>query len=84
MSFEEAKAQRDLIQQEVDRAGEALEAFPRTGPMNLTPDAVRATPAWQTAKANYQRAFKRLQDFNVTFTKTFAKELRAERARRGR
>lgn len=79
-AFEEAKAERARIEAEVRSAGSDLKAFPR-GKMGLTPDAVKATTGYQAAKARYDKAFARLQAFNVAFTKKFAKELKAERAR---
>lgn len=80
-TFEEAKAESDLLEQEEHAAGAALNAFPR-GPMGLTPDAVRATIEYKNAKTRWGKAFKALQCFNVTFVKQFAKELREERKRR--
>jgi hypothetical protein len=79
--FGQAKSESAAIEAEVDAASEALRAFPR-GPTGLTPDAVRATPEYRAAKSRYARAFARQRDFNETFTKRFAKELRAERAHR--
>lgn len=81
MSFEEAVAARDRLEQEASAAGHVLNAFPR-GAMGLTPDHVRATPEWRAAKDRYKRAFAALQNFNTVFTKAFAKELRAQRAER--
>jgi len=81
-SFEEAKAEGALIEQEEKAAGEALQLFPR--PMGLIPDAVRATPEYRTAKSRFDKAFARLRAFNGIFVKRFAKELRAERAERTR
>lgn len=80
-SFERAKLEAAAIEAEVDAAGAALRAFPR-GPTGLTPDAVRATSAYRSAKSRYDRAFARQRDFNATFTKRFAQELRTERAQR--
>ena len=79
--FEEAKAERDLLEKEANAASEALQVFPR-GAMGLTPDAVTATPEYQAAKARFQKAFARQREFNAVFTKRFVKELRAERAKR--
>ena len=61
LSYEEAKAERDLIDQEVSAAAAIMEAFPR-GPMNLPSEAVRFSPEYRVARATLARAFKRLQD----------------------
>lgn len=80
--FEDAKAERDLIQKEVDAAGAVLRTFPKGGPLGLTPDAVRATPEFRAANARFQKAFARLRAFNTIYVKRFANEIRAERAQR--
>ncbi len=79
--FEEAKARQALLNEEVDVADAALNAFPR-GPMGLVPDVVRSTSGYRAAKASFQEAFARQREFNAMFTKRFARELRAERAER--
>ena len=78
-SYEKAKAQRDALDAEVNSATALLKTFP-SGPTGLTPESVRLTPEYRTANARFQRAFAALRNFNAGFTKTFAKELRAERA----
>lgn len=80
-AFDEARAESALIEKEVDAASDALRAFPR-GSMGLTPDAIKSTPEYRAANARYQRAFAKQRAFNTTFTKKFAKELRAERDKR--
>lgn len=82
-TYDEAKAQADTLNAIVKVAGDALKTFPK-GPMGLTPDAVRATAEWQTAKATYDNAFARLRAFNARFTRIFASDIRAERRARGR
>ncbi len=78
-TYQEAKAQRDAITARLDRASQALAKYPKEGALQLTPDHVRALPAWQAEKRECQAAFKALQDFNIVFTKRFAVEIRAER-----
>lgn len=78
MSWEEAKAQSDAINAEVDAASAALDVFPK-GAMNLTPDDVKASPDYRAAKARYDKAFAKLRAFNASFVKKYKKELRAER-----
>lgn len=80
-AFEEAKAENDLIEREVDAASAALQTFPK-GPMGGVRDDVRATPEFQAADARFKRAFARLRAFNAIYVKRFAKELRAERDKR--
>lgn len=81
-TYSEAQAARAGLYAEVERAGAVLAAFPKTGPFNLTPDDVKSSPEFQSAKRAFDAAFGRLRAFNTTFTKTFAKEIRAERRAR--
>lgn len=81
-SFQEACQMRDRLQTDMQAASEALNAFPKEGPMNLTPDAVKFSPEFQEASAQYRRAHDALRRFNLVFCKVFAKELRAERRAR--
>lgn len=81
-TFQEAKAEAERLEKEADAASDVLRAFPRGGPMGLVPDAVKATPEYRAAKAHFQQAFERQRAFNATYTKRFAKELQAERAKR--
>ncbi|MCU6501935.1 hypothetical protein LPN04_29505 [Rugamonas sp. A1-17] len=50
-----------------------------TGPMGLTPDHVKAKPEFQKAWAQYDAAFRHMQNVNRWFTKQFKKEYAAER-----
>jgi hypothetical protein len=79
--FEDARAEHDLIQREVDAASEVLQAFPK-GPMGGVGDDVRATPEFRAANTRFQKAFARLRAFNAIYVKRFAKELRVERDKR--
>lgn len=83
ITYDEAKARADTLNAAVKAAGDVLRAYP-TGPMGLTPDDVRATPQWKANKLAYDRAFAALRTFNQSFTKTFARQIRAERKARGR
>lgn len=51
-----------MLDKAVSDANTILQSFPR-GEMGLTPDAVKATPEWQTAKEDYDRKFKSLRSF---------------------
>lgn len=66
-------------------ASECLNAIPGigSGPMGLTPDAVRATPEFQTANLRYQKAFSALRAINSVLTSKFKKRYTAHaRAKR--
>jgi hypothetical protein len=78
MTYEEAKKIKDNIETELDVANTILSSFPK-GPMNLTSDAVRATPEWQAAKRSSEQTFAKLRSFNSIFVKNFKKEIKAER-----
>lgn len=80
-AFDAAKVRQAALEAELKAAKAALAVYPR-GPMGLTPDAVKALPEYRTAKVQADQAFARLRAFNATFVKTFAKELREERATR--
>jgi len=78
MTFAEAQAKADELWNASTATGRALAAFP-TGPMGLTPDAVRATPEWKAAYAANESAMTALRDFNGPYTKKFKKEIIAAR-----
>jgi len=84
MTFEQAKAIRDQLDAAAAAAGRAIKAVPGvgTGPLGLTPDAVKASPEWRAARAAYDTAAAKLRGFNMFFTRQFARELRAERRAR--
>ncbi len=79
--FEDARAEHDLIQREVDVASDVLQMFPK-GPMGGASDGARATPEFRAANALFQKAFARLRAFNAIYVKKFARELRVERDKR--
>lgn len=78
LTFSQAKATVAELSAELDRTSAALDRFPK-GPMGLTPDAVKFSPEYRSAKQAFDTAFAKTRAFNAVFTKTFAKELRAER-----
>lgn len=78
MTYSIAKAAQATLEAEWRAAGKALQGYPRNA-VGLTPDAVKFSPEYRAAKAAYDAAFARLRAFNITFTKTYAAELRAER-----
>lgn len=78
MTYNEAKQAREVIEAEIKSHRTVLSTFPK-GPMNLTPDAVKAIPEYQLAKRGVEGTFARLQKFNTIFVKLYADEIRAER-----
>lgn len=54
----------NAIDAEVNAASAALKAFPK-GPTGITPDAVKCSPEYQTAKRRYQVAFAALRSSNA-------------------
>ncbi len=79
MTYQEAKDQANKLYTQVEVAGRALEVFP-TGPLGLTPDAVKATQEYRAARAAYAAAFQTLQRWNRWYVKAYWQELAAERA----
>ena len=79
MSFIDAKAYRDRLSEEVSRTGGVVSAFPRTGPMGLVSDEIRASAEYNRAKSEFNVAFANLRNFNAYFTKKFKLQLRNER-----
>jgi hypothetical protein len=57
--------EKKQLEQVVDECSKALQLFPKST-TGLTPDAVKSTPEFITAKANYQRAFAELRAFNAS------------------
>jgi hypothetical protein len=79
--FVEAKACCAALDAEVSKCGDVLRSFPRDA-RGLTPDAVKFSPEYRTAKAASDNALVRLRTFNAWYVKTFKTELRAERRAR--
>lgn len=80
-AYEAAKQNRALVDKACDDATKKLKAIKGVGSggSGLTPDSVRALPEYKRAKAELDRAFKKLQDTNLRFTKEFKKESAQER-----
>lgn len=80
MTYEDAKEFRNRLDADAIRYGRELKALitERT-PLGLTPDHIKATPAYRSAKAKMDAAFANLRAFNAVFTRLFAKEIRADR-----
>lgn len=78
-TFDEAKARAEELWQADKDAGRALKAMSGGGAFGLTPDQVKATPEWRQAKAAHESARANLRDYNDWYTKTFKKEIAADR-----
>lgn len=79
LTFEAAKAIADKLWTDSGLADRTLNAFidaqgPR-GPMNLTPDRVKAMPEYQRLKNLNELAFQQLRNYNAVYVKKFKKEL---------
>jgi hypothetical protein len=80
-NFAAFKSAQALLDAELSAATEAIKAIPghASGPMGLTPDRVKALPAWRAARARVDCAFAALRAFNEVNVKRYAREIRAER-----
>lgn len=79
-----AIAARTRLEGELSAASAAWNAIPGTGSseMGLTPDAVKFSAPYRTARARYEGARKRLADCNTAMRKGFSRELRAYQRQR--
>ena len=77
-TYEQGKETEATLIREVDKWDAELQGFP-SGPMGLTPDAVRKSVEYQNAKRQYDKAFSELRLFAAGFTKRYKKEMLAER-----
>ena len=79
--FNKAKERYRELDDVVDAASRRLNevAGPEKGPMNLTPEHIRLSPAYRKAKAEYDTAAKALKTYSAWYVKQFKKELTAER-----
>lgn len=77
--FQAARAAEFALMVEAARAHLARPADVGSGPMGLTPDAVRATPAYQAWKARSDAAAAAQRAFGTAYNARFKSELRAMR-----
>jgi hypothetical protein len=86
MNYAAAKLVKWRLELEVALASKAFRAIAGigSGPMGLTPDAIKFSPDYRLAKVRFDVAFAALRDFNGEFHKTFAAEIKAERRERDR
>jgi hypothetical protein len=79
--FELHKKEQKRLYQVLDEKSEAMKRFPK-GEMGLTPDEVKESLEFKTARKAYQNAFNDVINFNTMFLREFKKELRDERNNR--
>ncbi len=82
-TYAEAKRVVDAAEEESKAASDVLKTFPRLANGSVT-DEVKFSPEYRAAKARYDAAFAHQRAVNAWFVKNFNKEIRAERASRGR
>lgn len=78
MTYQEAKEIKDNLYKELEEMSQALRTFPK-GEMGLTPDSVKSSKEFQTAKQNFTTIEKKVKEFNSFFLKNFKKEYQKER-----
>lgn len=81
LTFEQATQMRDICEAQMRAASQALRAIDGvgSGAMGLTPDAVKASAAYQDAKRRFDWDFDNLRKFNAWYVKAFKRELAAQR-----
>ena len=77
-TYVEAKALQDELYLAYDKAGEALQKYPK-GVLGLTPDEIKFSSAFQVDAIEYNRALTALQTYNTWFVKAYKKERAEER-----
>lgn len=84
MCYEIARQMKSVMEAREREASAALQRVPgiSSGPMGLTPDAVKASPEYRNAKADYEACREALRRFNAWFMREYASEYRAERKAR--
>lgn len=76
-TWDEARALRAQWECEAKASSDALGAMSGGGPMGMTPDPVKFSPAYQDARRTYERAADRLRNLNGWIMRTYRKEARA-------
>lgn len=79
--YDAAKQSKAMLEASLDAADKALKAFDQYGKsaFGLTPDNVKAMSEFKQAKADFDKAFAELRNFNGWYMKTFKKEIMLER-----
>jgi hypothetical protein len=74
MTFTQALEASKKLNEVVNLADGHLQTFPK-GAFGLTPDDVKNTVEFKTAKFTFDIAFQNLRNFNQYYTKKFKREL---------
>jgi hypothetical protein len=77
----QAKLALETVENEASKALVAVIGV-GSGPMGLTPDAIKAKPEYQAAKKAFNDSFNALRKFNGWFNYRFRKQLSKERKKR--
>ncbi len=78
MNYTEASQRKAELESAVASSSMVLQTFPKL-PNGLTPDGVKALPAFSRAKDAYTVSAAQLRTFNAWFLKTFKREEKARR-----
>lgn len=78
MDFETAKIIRAGLEVKIEIASAKLNSYPRNE-IGLVSDAIKFSPEYRAARAEYSTAAANLKAFNKKFVKHFKTELKAER-----
>lgn len=78
MTYSEAKALSAKLSELLKELSIKLDSFPK-GPMNLTPDHIKSSPAYRQVWEQSNRAFKAYREVNAYISKNFKKERLADR-----
>jgi hypothetical protein len=72
-----AQAAQNALSAEVDRCAAVIQAIPgvNDGPMGLTPDAIKFSPEFIAAKANFEKAKSALRAFDKLLGKAMLKKM---------
>ena len=81
MCYEVAKEMKAVMEAREREAAAVLKAVrgDAVGPMGLTPDAVKFSPEYRQAKADWQACWDAMRKFNAWFYKEFTPQVKAER-----
>jgi hypothetical protein len=81
MTYEDAKAMKAKLESVWAETSAALKPFPRLA-NGLTPDAVRLSPEYRSAKLANEKAFAELRAFNTYFMRVHKRAYMLERRNR--
>jgi hypothetical protein len=73
VNYEEAKAHKQKLNEEVDKYSKILNSFEK-GVMGLTPDHIRESAEYKEADSSFKIAFSNLRNFNEWYIKEFRKK----------